>query len=87
MAPTGAAIVFEVTGDDTYGWTLERGESDWNVWRGRHDSPTTVITTDADTAWKILYNALPGDRASERVTIAGDASLAAPLLKARSVMV
>ena len=86
-APTGSAIVFEVTGDDTYDWTLERGEPGWNVWRGRHDSPATAITTDADTAWKILYNALPGDRASQRVTIAGDATLAAPLLNARSVMV
>ena len=64
-----------------------RAESGWNVWRGRHDQPVTAIRTDADTAWKILYNALPGDRASQRVTIAGDASLAAPLLHARSVMV
>ncbi len=86
-APTGTAIVFEVAGDGTHEWTLVRAESGWNVWRGRHDQPATAIRTDADTAWKILYNALPGDRASQRVTIAGDASLAAPLLHARSVMV
>ena len=86
-APTGTAIAFEVTGDDTYDWTVVRAESRWEVWRGRHDDPATAITTDADTAWKLLYNALPKDRASQRVTIAGNASLAAPLLNARSVMV
>jgi uncharacterized protein (TIGR03083 family) len=86
-APSGTAIVFEVAGDETYEWTLMRAEAGWKVWRGRHAEPATAITTDADTAWKILYNALPGDRASQRVTIAGNASLAAPLLSARSVMV
>ena len=86
-APTGSAILFEVTGEDTYAWTLVRGDPGWSVWRGHHDRPTATITTDAGTAWKMLYNALPGDGASQRVMIAGDASLAAPLLNARSVMV
>jgi hypothetical protein len=40
-----------------------------------------------DTAWRLLYNALPLATAQERVSIQGDAALAAPLLSTRSVMV
>jgi hypothetical protein len=45
------------------------------------------VRTDADTAWRLLYNALPPDAARARVAIDGDAALAEPLLRARSVMV
>ena len=42
---------------------------------------------DADTAWRLLFNALPPDAAAERATITGDAALAEPMLRTRSLMV
>lgn len=49
--------------------------------------PVATVQTDADTAWRLLYNALTPDEIAKRVKIAGDAVAAGPLLRARSVMV
>jgi hypothetical protein len=46
-----------------------------------------VVTLDPDSAWRLLYDALPETEAKQRARIEGDASLAAPLLAMRSVMV
>jgi hypothetical protein len=40
-----------------------------------------------DTAWRLLFNALPADRVDHLVTRRGDAAVSAPLLRARSVIV
>jgi hypothetical protein len=41
-----------------------------------------------DTAWRLLFNALPLDSADDgRLTRSGDAALFGPLLRARSVIV
>jgi hypothetical protein len=41
-----------------------------------------------DTAWRLLFNALPLESAGERfLTRSGDAALFGPLLRARSVIV
>ena len=42
---------------------------------------------DDDAAWRLLFNAMPESEAVKAVSISGRAELAAPLLKARSVIV
>jgi hypothetical protein len=83
----GTAIAFEVTGDEAWTWTLLRERSGWKVHRGGDGRSGATIRTDADSAWKLLYNALSNDAAKQRIAIDGDRMLAAPLLAARSVMV
>jgi hypothetical protein len=46
-----------------------------------------TVRADPDTAWRLLYNALPPAIARQKVAIQGDATLAAPLLSTRSVLV
>jgi hypothetical protein len=42
---------------------------------------------DADTSWRLLYNALPPAAARARVQRVGELSLLEPIFAARSVMV
>ena len=86
-AASGTAVVFEVDAEGENVWSVVRDASSWSVLRGRAPDPSASLRTDADTAWRILYNALSVDDADARVTITGNRSLAAPMLRARSVMV
>lgn len=86
-AEDGTAVVFEVTGEEGEVWSLIREDGAWQVWRGAAPEPAVTVRADPDTAWRLLYNALPLAIARERVSIQGDATLAAPLLSTRSVMV
>ena len=86
-ATDGAVAVFEVDADGENAWSVTRGGSEWTVSRGRPSAPAASLRTDADTAWKLLYNALPAQAARARVTITGDAALVEPMFGARSVMV
>jgi uncharacterized protein (TIGR03083 family) len=84
-APAGTAVVFEVVGASA--WSVVREASSWVVMRGRAAKPAASLRTDADTAWRLLYNALSPERARAGVETTGDPVLSAPILAARSVMV
>lgn len=86
-APEGAAVTLAVGDDDELAWTVVREAAGWRVWRGVSPGVATRVVTDADTAWRLFYNALPREEALARIEIDGDLALAAPLLSARSVMV
>ncbi len=86
-ASAGTVVVFEVDAEGDNVWSLIREASGWRVARGRPSSVAASVRADADTAWKLLYNALSVEDARARVTITGDGSLTEPMLRARSVMV
>lgn len=86
-AAAGTTITLAVTGETTGSWTLARGADRWQLARGRPAAPDAVVTIAADEVWRMFYNALAGDALRRRVTVVGDADLAAPLLRARSVIV
>jgi hypothetical protein len=85
-APPGSTISLVVEGETNGSWTLERGETGWRVLRGRADAPAAIVRVAADDVWRLFYNALPLDEIRARVAIEGDATLAQPLLRARSVI-
>jgi hypothetical protein len=82
------AVVLEVSIDDTASraWTVFRANGGWDLDRGGHRHPRCVVRTTADAAWRLLFNALPESQARSALTISGDASLADPLLRARSIV-
>jgi uncharacterized protein (TIGR03083 family) len=86
-APTGTAVAFAVEGEGDNAWSVVREDSGWVVMRGRAAHPAASVRTDADSAWRLLYNALPPEAIRERVAVTGDGALAEPMLRARSVMV
>lgn len=86
-AEPGTAVVFRVDADAELAWSVVRREAGWEVLRGAAPDPAATVRADADTAWKLLFNALPPEEAEARAAVAGDRHLAEPLLRARSVMV
>jgi uncharacterized protein (TIGR03083 family) len=86
-AEPGTAVVLEVEADGENTWSVVRQDAGWTVFRGAAPDVAARVRMDADTAWKLLFNALPPDAARPRVSITGDPALAEPLLRARSVMV
>ena len=86
-AEAGTAVVLQVDAEGESAWSVVREDSGWSVMRGEAADAAARVRMDADTAWKLLFNALPPDAARPRVAITGDAPLAEPMLRARSVMV
>jgi len=86
-APEGTAVSVSVTGDAGGTWSAVRGAVGWRLFEGEASSPAARVAMDGETAWRLLYNALPAEEARLRVSAEGDARLAAAVLRARSVMV
>lgn len=86
-AAVGETIVLEVSGPSGGLWTLARVRDRWTLAEGAPASETTRVRLDQDAAWRLLYNALPEADAARAVQVTGRPELAAPLLRARSVIV
>jgi uncharacterized protein (TIGR03083 family) len=86
-ASPGSALTLHIDGPAGGVWTLARGDDGWTLWAGEADHPAAAARLSDDTAWRLLFNALPRERARDLVAADGDAALTAPLLGARSVIV
>lgn len=86
-APTGTTVTLAVTGETAGEWSLVREEGRWQVHNGRPAAPEALVTMAADDVWRLFYNALPEIDQQPRVRVEGKSDLAAPLLRARSVIV
>ena len=86
-AAAGQRLTIEITGDAGGVWTLRRDEARFRLWAGEEEGEAARVTLTDDTAWRLLFNALPPDRGGALVARSGDAALSAPLLRARSVIV
>jgi hypothetical protein len=88
LAAHGSTLVIDVTGASGGAWMLRRDADRWIlVEGGAAGTPTARATMSDDTAWRLLFNGLRGRDAVERLELTGDRALAAPLLRARSVIV
>jgi uncharacterized protein (TIGR03083 family) len=85
-AEPGTTVNLAVEQETTALWSVVKGAKGWQVFGGGAESPAATVRVNADDAWRLFYNALPTEEARERVRIEGDASLAVPLLHARSVI-
>jgi uncharacterized protein (TIGR03083 family) len=86
-AEPGATVVIDIAGPSGGQWTLTRDVDRWTLLRGAPTGPTTRIGLRDDDAWKLLFNVLSSSQAAAAVRIEGQADLAHPLLRARSVIV
>ena len=86
-APAGRTVVVEVTGASGGTWTLRRDTDSWSLWQGEPDRADARVRPSDDAAWRWLYNALaPADVARE-LSMEGDSSLTAPLIRTRSLVI
>ncbi|MEO5820695.1 MAG: hypothetical protein ABIT71_09335, partial [Vicinamibacteraceae bacterium] len=86
-AGVGDAIAVDVDGASGGRWTLAREATRWTLWRGEAASPVTRVRLSAETAWQLLFNALPERTAADAVHVDGRADLGRAFLRARSVIV
>lgn len=86
-APPGAAVSVSITGEAGGSWSAVRAATGWRLFEGEAPSPAARVAMDGETAWRLLYNALPADEARARVAVDGDERLLAAVLRMRSVMV
>ena len=86
-ADPGQTVVIDIGGTAGGRWTLVRERERWTLARGEPAAVTARIRLADDTAWKLLFNALPETEAARAVRIDGSADLARALLRARSVIV
>jgi uncharacterized protein (TIGR03083 family) len=86
-AAEGQTVVIEVSGQAGGEWTLSRTGDRWTLADGAPDGEAARVRLDQDAAWRLLFNALREAEAARAAQITGRAELAAPLLRARSVIV
>ena len=86
-AANGTSVVLHCVGDTQAEYSLVREAQRWVLYRGAHRNPTVQVTAPASQWWQLFFNALDGNAIRSAIAIEGDASLAEPLLRARSVMV
>jgi uncharacterized protein (TIGR03083 family) len=84
----GDLVALEITGPAGGTWTLSREPDGWTLDAGDPPSaPAARVRLSDETAWKLLFHALPAASAAALVEVSGRAELAAPLLTARAVIV
>jgi uncharacterized protein (TIGR03083 family) len=86
-AEPGDAVVIDIDGPGGSRWTLQREPSRWTLWRGVTDAPVARVRVRDDTAWKLLFNALPEHEAATGVHVEGRSDVGRAFLRARSVIV
>jgi uncharacterized protein (TIGR03083 family) len=86
-ASDGASLALIVPGEDRWAWTLVREGGQWELYCGESGEATTTVTVEPAAAWRLLYNALPPERARDEIKVQGNEALVEPLIRTRSVMV
>ena len=86
-AADGEAVTLHINGPSSGTWTLARVTNGWLLQVGEPAASSTQVRMSDDTAWKLLFNALTEPEIKASLVIDGRADLAAPLLKARSIVV
>ena len=86
-AAADETVVLDVSGAAGGTWTLVRETDRWTLWRGEPARIAARVRVSDDHAWQLLFNALPEADASRALRIDGRTDLAAPLVRARSVIV
>jgi uncharacterized protein (TIGR03083 family) len=86
-AAPGRTLKLEITGPAGGVFTLRRDESRWQLLAGEDGPASARASLSDDTAWRLLFNALPPDRVDALVATSGEVALLAPLQRARSVIV
>jgi len=83
----GTVLLVEVAGEAGGYWSIVREEGVWVIYQGAHPNPTTKASMSAESAWRLLFNALDPSEAEAEISNSGDRSLFTRFLSVRGVMV
>jgi uncharacterized protein (TIGR03083 family) len=85
-AVEGTVVTFEITGDAGGTWSLRREDGTWRLYAGGEAGAAARVTTDTDTAWRLLTKGLRPEQAAERVRFDGSDALGRPFLHMLAIM-
>jgi len=83
----GRSLVLEVEGEAGGIWSALAEDGEWALYGGEVEDASARVTLDADSAWRLFFNALTADDGRERMNAVGDPDLVVAVLHMRSVMV
>lgn len=82
----GTAVSVGIGGDAGGEWMVLREGGRWVLYSGRTETADARVTLSDDTAWRLFSKGLPRAAATERIAIAGNRTLAEPLLGTLAIM-
>ena len=86
QASDGRSVRFEILGEAGGVWTLVRGGTGWELFKGSASDPDAVVTLDQEAAWKLFSKGLDPEAARKRVQIEGERLLGEPILGSLAIM-
>ena len=81
------SVLIDVSGASGGAWTLLRQSGTWTIWAGAVANPGARVHLSDQSAWRLLFNALPPGEAVKAIRVEGRLDLASPLMSARSIVV
>lgn len=85
-ARAGTLVSVRVDGDAADDWQLIREGDAWTLTAGLDATPAATVAIPADIAWRVFTKGLASEEAARRITVTGDAALAAPALRAVAIV-
>lgn len=93
VAPAGASVRFEISGDAGGVWFLHKAEKAWNLFVDSNaellDSspePATNVVLPQDTAWRLFTKGIDREKARALAVISGEAELATPIFATTAII-
>jgi hypothetical protein len=86
-SPVGSTFNITIDGEAGGQWSLAREDAGWILSVGEKANASASARMDADTAWRLFFNALKREDAEKRIEVAGDSEICSALLSTRAVMV
>jgi hypothetical protein len=88
---SGGTLVLNVSGPSGGMWTLQKIDGSWRCEENHREheraSAMTSVTLSDQTAWRLLFNALPSSDPGALVEVNGDRALALPLFRTRALVI
>ena len=86
-AAAGSSLTVLIDGEAGGAWHILMEGGGWVLHEGDATGAGARVRLDAETAWRLFFNALGRGEAERRVAASGDGELCAAFLAVRSVMV
>jgi hypothetical protein len=85
-APEGTVVEVAATGEGGGRWAVARRGDEWRLTAEAGGRPSSVVTVDVETLWRLYTKAIDRDGARARAHMEGDETLASAVLAARAII-